>query len=210
MDKIILGIDPGTNIMGYGVLKISSATTVSGRRTNQQATMVTMGIIDLRKFEDAYLKLGHIFERVTGIIQSYLPDEMAIEAPFFGKNVQSMLKLGRAQGVAIAAAIERSVPIHEYAPMKIKMALTGNGNASKEQVAGMLQRLLKSPQDEMGRFMDATDALAAAYCHYLQMGRPETDAPHYRGWKDFVNKNQQKLWKPQQPQDKEESSSSTD
>ena len=99
MDKIILGIDPGTNIMGYGVLKISSATTVSGRRTNQQATMVTMGIIDLRKFEDAYLKLGHIFERVTGIIQSYLPDEMAIEAPFFGKNVQSMLKLGRAQGV---------------------------------------------------------------------------------------------------------------
>ena len=196
--------------MGYGVLKISSATTVSGRRTNQQATMVTMGIIDLRKFEDAYLKLGHIFERVTGIIQSYLPDEMAIEAPFFGKNVQSMLKLGRAQGVAIAAAIERSVPIHEYAPMKIKMALTGNGNASKEQVAGMLQRLLKIPQDEMGRFMDATDALAAAYCHYLQMGRPETDAPHYRGWKDFVNKNQQKLWKPQQPQDKEESSSSTD
>ena len=210
MDKIILGIDPGTNIMGYGVLKISSATTVSGRRTNQQATMVTMGIIDLRKFEDAYLKLGHIFERVTGIIQSYLPDEMAIEAPFFGKNVQSMLKLGRAQGVAIAAAIERSVPIHEYAPMKIKMALTGNGNASKEQVAGMLQRLLKIPQDEMGRFMDATDALAAAYCHYLQMGRPETNAPHYRGWKDFVNKNQQKLWKPQQPQDKEESSSSTD
>ena len=210
MDKIILGIDPGTNIMGYGVLKISSATTASSRRTNQQATMVTMGIIDLRKFEDAYLKLGHIFERVTGIIQSYLPDEMAIEAPFFGKNVQSMLKLGRAQGVAIAAAIERSVPIHEYAPMKIKMALTGNGNASKEQVAGMLQRLLKIPQDEMGRFMDATDALAAAYCHYLQMGRPETDAPHYRGWKDFVNKNQQKLWKPQQPQDKEESSSSTD
>ena len=210
MDKIILGIDPGTNIMGYGVLKISSATTASGRRTSQLATMVTMGIIDLRKFEDAYLKLGHIFERVTGIIQSYLPDEMAIEAPFFGKNVQSMLKLGRAQGVAIAAAIERSVPIHEYAPMKIKMALTGNGNASKEQVAGMLQRLLKIPQDEMGRFMDATDALAAAYCHYLQMGRPETNAPHYRGWKDFVNKNQQKLWKPQQPQDKEESSSSTD
>ena len=165
MDKIILGIDPGTNIMGYGVLKVSSATTASGRRTSQQATMVTMGIIDLRKFEDGYLKLGHIFERVSGIIQSYLPDEMAIEAPFFGKNVQSMLKLGRAQGVAIAAAIGRSVPIHEYAPMKIKMALTGNGGASKEQVAGMLQRLLKIPQEEMGRFMDATDALAAAYCH---------------------------------------------
>ena len=203
MDKIILGIDPGTNSMGYGVLKVSSATTATGRRTSQQASMVTMGIIDLRKFEDGYLKLGHIFERVSGIIQSYLPDEMAIEAPFFGKNVQSMLKLGRVQGVAIAAAIGRSVPIHEYAPMKIKMALTGNGNASKEQVAGMLQRLLKIPQEEMGRFMDATDALAAAYCHYLQMGRPETDAPHYRGWKDFVNKNQQKLWTPQKPENKE-------
>ena len=198
MEKIILGIDPGTNIMGYGVLKVTSGQS-SARRVSQQAEMLTMGIIDLRKFEDAYLKLGHIFERVTGIITSYLPDEMAIEAPFFGKNVQSMLKLGRAQGVAIAAATERSVPIHEYAPMKIKMALTGNGSASKEQVAGMLQRLLKIPQSEMGRFMDATDALAAAYCHYLQMGRPDTDAPHYRGWKDFVNKNQQKLWTPQKP-----------
>jgi len=199
MEKIILGIDPGTNIMGYGVLRVASTVTAMGRRSSQQAEMVTMGIIDLRKYEDAYLKLGHIFERVTGIIQSYLPDEMAIEAPFFGKNVQSMLKLGRAQGVAIAAAIERSVPIHEYAPMKIKMALTGNGNASKEQVAGMLQRLLKIPQSEMGHFMDATDALAAAYCHYLQMGRPDSDAPHYKGWKDFINKNQQKLWTPQKP-----------
>ena len=197
MEKIILGIDPGTNIMGYGVLHITSGTQGT-RRVSQQAEMVTMGIIDLRKFDDAYLKLGHIFERVTGIIQSYLPDEMAIEAPFFGKNVQSMLKLGRAQGVAIAAAIERDVPIHEYAPMKIKMALTGNGNASKEQVAGMLQRLLKIPEEEMGKFMDATDALAAAYCHYLQMGRPDTDAPHYKGWKDFVNKNQTKVWKPKQ------------
>ena len=186
-EKIILGIDPGTNIMGYGVLKV----------TDGKAQMVSMGIIDLRKFGDGYLKLGHIFERVTGIIDSYLPDELAIEAPFFGKNVQSMLKLGRAQGVAIAAAIHHSVPIHEYAPMKIKMALTGNGSASKEQVAGMLQRLLKIRQEEMGSFMDATDALAAAYCHYLQMGRPDTDAPHYRGWKDFVNKNQNKVWNPQ-------------
>ena len=184
MEKIILGIDPGTNIMGYGVLKV----------TDGKAKMVTMGIIDLRKFGDGYLKLGHIFERVTGIISSYLPDELAIEAPFFGKNVQSMLKLGRAQGVAIAAAITHSVPIHEYAPMKIKMALTGNGSASKEQVAGMLQRLLHISADEMGRFMDATDALAAAYCHFLQMGRPESDAPHYKGWKDFVNKNQDKVW----------------
>ena len=203
MEKVILGIDPGTNIMGYGVLRLTSDTRAA-RRTSLQAQMVTMGIIDLRKFDDAYLKLGHIFERVTGIIQSFLPDEMAIEAPFFGKNVQSMLKLGRAQGVAIAAAIERSVPIHEYAPMKIKMALTGNGSASKEQVAGMLQRLLKIPQEDMGKFMDATDALAAAYCHYLQMGKPDNDAPHYRGWKDFVNKNQPKLWTPPKISQKEE------
>lgn len=197
MEKIILGIDPGTNIMGYGVLRVSTDTS-AGRRSSQRAEMVTMGIIDLRRFDDAYLKLGHIFERVTGIITSYLPDEMAIEAPFFGKNVQSMLKLGRAQGVAIAAAIERSVPIHEYAPMKIKMALTGNGGASKEQVAGMLQRLLHIPEEEMSRFMDATDALAAAYCHYMQMGRPDSDGPHYRGWKDFVTKNKQKVWTPKQ------------
>ena len=188
-EKVILGIDPGTNIMGYGVLRI----------VDSKPEMMTMGGIDLSKFEDAYLKLGHIFERVTGIIDSFLPDELAIEAPFFGKNVQSMLKLGRAQGVAIAAAIRHSVPIHEYAPMKIKMALTGNGSASKEQVAGMLQRLLKIKEEEMGKFMDATDALAAAYCHYLQMGRPETGATHYRGWKDFVNKNQDKVWKNKTP-----------
>ena len=205
-EKVILGIDPGTNIMGYGVLRVLSTppSAVSTRRlsskTGTQAEMVSMGVIDLRRFDDAYLKLGHIFERVTGIIDAYLPDEMAIEAPFFGKNVQSMLKLGRAQGVAIAAAIHHGVPIHEYAPMKIKMALTGVGSASKEQVAGMLQRLLKIDQSEMGKFMDATDALAAAYCHYLQMGRPDSEAPHYKGWKDFVVKNKDKVWKqPEKP-----------
>ena len=184
VEKIILGIDPGTNIMGYGLLKVESG----------KAQMMTMGVIDLRKFADGYLKLGHIFERVTGIIDAFLPDELAIEAPFFGKNVQSMLKLGRAQGVAIAAAIHHGVPIHEYAPMKIKMALTGNGSASKEQVAGMLQRLLRIKDADMGQFMDATDALAAAYCHYLQMGRPDSGAPHYKGWKDFVVKNKDKVW----------------
>lgn len=183
MEKIILGIDPGTNIMGYGVIKVR----------DNKAEMVTMGIIDLRKYGDSYLKLGHIFERVTGIIDAYLPDEMAIEAPFFGKNVQSMLKLGRAQGTAIAAAVHHGVPIHEYAPLKIKMAITGQGQASKEQVAGMLQRLLKLDEKEMGRFMDATDALGAAYCHYLQMSRPETNAKKYRGWKDFVNKNKERV-----------------
>jgi len=186
MEKIILGIDPGTNIMGYGVLKV----------VDNKAQMVAMGVIDLRKFADAYLKLGHIFERVTGIIDSYLPDEMAIEAPFFGKNVQSMLKLGRAQGVAIAAAIHHGVPIHEYAPMKIKMAITGQGAASKEQVAGMLQRLLNIPDTEMGKFMDATDALGAAYCHFMQMGRPESQT-HYHSWKDFVNKNHNRICKKQ-------------
>ena len=184
MEKIIMGIDPGTNLMGYGVLKVADG----------KVQLLTMGVIDLRKFGDGYLKLGHIFERVTGIIDSYLPDELAIEAPFFGKNVQSMLKLGRAQGVAIAAAIRHGVPIHEYAPMKIKMAITGNGSASKEQVAGMMQRLMHIPPEEMSRFMDATDALAAAYCHYMQLGRPVSDA-HYRGWKDFVSKNPNKVKK---------------
>ena len=184
MEKIILGIDPGTNLMGYGVLKV----------LDNKAQMITMGVIDLRKFSDAYMKLGHIYERVTGIIDSYLPDEMAIEAPFFGKNVQSMLKLGRAQGTAIAAAIRHGVPIHEYAPMKIMMAITGQGQASKEQVAAMLQRILKINERDMCHFMDATDALGAAYCHFLQLNRPVSQA-HYRGWKDFVNKNQERICK---------------
>ena len=181
-EKIILGIDPGKNLMGYGVLRV----------TGNKAVMETMGVIDLRKYAGPYLKLGRIFERVTGIIESYLPDEMAIEAPFFGKNVQSMLKLGRAQGVAIAAAIHRDIPITEYAPLKIKMAITGNGQASKEQVADMLKRMLHIPDNEMLPFMDATDGLAAAYCHYLQAGRP-TLAKEYSGWKDFINKNPDKI-----------------
>ena len=203
MEKIIMGIDPGTNIMGYGILRVTSGANaavtterLAAAKSMTRAEMVTMGIINLSKFSDGYLKLGHIFERVTGIIDAYLPDELAIEAPFFGKNVQSMLKLGRAQGVAIAAAIHHNVPIHEYAPMKIKMALTGIGSASKEQVAGMLQRLLNIPKEEMSRYLDASDALAAAYCHYLQMGRPDTGDTHYRGWKDFVNKNQDRVARP--------------
>ena len=181
-EKIILGIDPGTNLMGYGALRV----------TGGKASLIAMGVIDMRKTSDPYLRLGKIFERVTGVIDEYLPDEMAIEAPFFGKNVQSMLKLGRAQGVAIAAAIHHDVPIHEYAPMKIKMAITGQGSASKEQVAGMLQRMLHISPDEMPKFMDATDALGAAYCHFLQMGRPVTDVS-YHGWKDFINKNKDRV-----------------
>lgn len=181
-EKIILGIDPGTNVMGYGLIRVLGG----------KASMMAMGVIDMRKEPDPYLKLGRIFERVTGIIDEFLPDEMAIEAPFFGKNVQSMLKLGRAQGVAIAAAIHHDIPIHEYAPMKIKMAITGQGQASKEQVAGMLTRMLKISADDKVPFMDATDALAAAYCHYLQAGRPEQKAG-YRSWKDFVGKNKQRI-----------------
>ena len=168
--------------MGYGVIKV----------TGSKAEMVTMGVIDLRKFGDGYLKLGHIYERVTGIIDSFLPDEMAIEAPFLQKNVQTTLKLGRAQGTAIAAAIQHGVPVHEYAPMKIKMAITGNGAASKEQVAGMLQRILKFDEDALSKFMDATDALGAAYCHYMQMSRPASQV-NYKGWKDFINKNKARV-----------------
>ncbi len=181
-EKVILGIDPGTTIMGYGVLKVTAG----------KASMVTMGVIDLRKYTNHYLKLGRIFERVTGIIEAYLPDELAIEAPFFGKNVQSMLKLGRAQGVAMAAAIHRDIPITEYAPMKIKMALTGNGEASKEQVADMLKRILKIPDESMLPFLDATDGLAAAYCHYLQSSSPLADKG-CRSWKEFIAKNPGKV-----------------
>ena len=183
-EKIILGIDPGTNVMGYGVLKVTGTTP----------SVMTLGVIDLRTCKDSYLKLKHIYERVQGIITSYLPDELAIEAPFYGKNVQSMLKLGRAQGVAIVAGLCRDIPVTEYAPLKIKLAITGNGQASKEQVAEMLKRMLHIPDSEMVPFMDATDALGAAYCHYLQMGRPSLPSM-YKGWKDYVLKNPEKISK---------------
>lgn len=184
-EKVIMGIDPGTNVMGYGIIRCEG----------NKVGMVAMGVIDMRKEDDPYLKLGHIFERVTGIIDEYLPDEIAIEAPFFGKNVQSMLKLGRAQGVAIAAAIRHSVPVHEYMPLKIKMAITGNGGASKEQVAGMLQRILKIEKDDMPKFMDATDALGAAYCHFLQLSSPLSEGKKYSSWKDFATKNNSRVHK---------------
>ncbi|MCM1313326.1 MAG: crossover junction endodeoxyribonuclease RuvC [Bacteroides sp.] len=183
-EKIILGIDPGTNVMGYGLLRV----------VGNKADMIAMGVIELHKYADHYLRLGRIFERVTSIIDSYHPDELAIEAPFFGKNVQSMLKLGRAQGVAIAAAIERDMPITEYEPRKIKVAITGNGAASKEQVAGMLKRMLKIPEELMSGQMDATDALGAAYCHFIQMGRPVAEHS-FSSWKDFINKNADKVHK---------------
>ena len=183
-EKILLGIDPGTNVMGYGVLRV----------VGNKAEMVAMGVINMKNTRDPYLRLGKIFERVTGVIDEYKPDELAIEAPFFGKNVQSMLKLGRAQGVAIAAAIVRDIPIHEYEPRKIKVAITGNGAASKEQVAGMLQRMLHISAEDMEVQMDATDALAAAYCHFIQMGTPQSEKK-FSSWKDFVKKNEDKVHK---------------
>ena len=185
-DKIILGIDPGTRIMGYGLLQVKG----------KEVKMLAMGVIDMHKCADIYLKLGRIYERVINVINSFHPDELAIEAPFCGKNVQSMLKLGRAQGVVIAAAISRQIPVHEYAPTKIKMTITGNGNASKEQVASAMQRMLRIPQENMLPWMDATDALAAAYCHYLGTLGVAPSIPSCNSassWKDFARRNPGKV-----------------
>jgi crossover junction endodeoxyribonuclease RuvC len=181
-EQIILGIDPGTTVMGYGILK------VTGNRTE----LLAMGVLDLKKYKDHYLKLQRIFARTLSLIDEFHPDCLAIEAPFFGKNVQSMLKLGRAQGVAMSAALYRDIPITEYAPLKIKMAITGSGSASKEQVADMLRRFLKIPQENMLPQLDATDGLAAAYCHFLQMGNP-TSEKSFSGWKDYISKNKEKV-----------------
>ncbi len=177
-DRVIMGIDPGTNVMGYGVLG------VAGRKTE----VVVMGVIQLSKFESHYLRLRRIYERVQGLVEQYLPDEMALEAPFFGKNVQSMLKLGRAQGVAMAAALSRDVPIAEYAPRMIKMAVTGNGQASKEQVANMLRHLLGLREDQMPKLLDATDALAVALTHYYETGKPKA-AVGPKSWEEFIRRN---------------------
>ena len=181
-DRIIIGIDPGTNVMGYGVLGIK----------HRKPSLIAMGVLMLNKFDDRYLRLRRISERVTGLIEQYLPDEMAIEAPFYGKNVQSMLKLGRAQGVAMAAALVRDIPIAEYAPLMVKQAITGNGGASKEQVAEMLRRILSIPQDTLDPHLDATDALGVALCHFYESSRPQT-VRSYRSWKDFVARNPEKI-----------------
>jgi crossover junction endodeoxyribonuclease RuvC len=179
-ERIILGIDPGTTMTGYGVIKASGNVP----------ELVAIGAIDLTGFGDHYLKLKHIFERTTGIIDEYHPDELAIEAPFYGKNVQSMLKLGRAQGAAIAAALTRSLPIFEYAPRKIKMSITGQGAASKEQVAAMLMNILKFNIAEIK--LDATDGLAAALCHFYQTNNPMQEKA-FNSWKDFISKNPKRV-----------------
>lgn len=181
-ERIILGIDPGTTVTGYGVIRCSGGNP----------ELVVIGAIDLTKYEDHYVKLKVIFDRTIGIIDEYHPDELAIEAPFYGKNVQSMLKLGRAQGAAIAAALSRSLPIFEYAPRKIKMSITGQGGASKEQVAAMLMRILKFNETDMT--LDATDGLAAALCHYFQ-GTKVSRGKVFNSWKDFISKNPARLKK---------------
>lgn len=175
-EKIILGIDPGTTIMGFGLIKV----------INKNMELIRLDELMLKKYDDHYLKLKLIFERTIHIIDTYHPDEIAIEAPFFGKNVQSMLKLGRAQGVAMAAGLSREIPITEYSPKKIKMAITGNGNASKEQVAKMLQSLLKIK--ELPINLDSTDGLAAAVCHFYNGGNI-TSEKNYTGWDAFVKQN---------------------
>lgn len=181
-EKIILGIDPGTTVMGYGLLLIEG----------QKYKILQYGVIHLKKYETHELKLKKIFERVTSIIDEFLPDTVALEAPFYGVNVQSMLKLGRAQGVAMAAALARDIPITEYSPKKVKQSVTGNGNASKEQVAAMLQTLLNI--EELPKLLDATDALAVALCHHFHEGRMQTRGRN-EGWKSFIEENPDRLKK---------------
>ena len=179
-EKIILGIDPGTTIMGFGIIKI----------VGKKMEFIQMNELLLQKYDDHYLKFKLIFERTVELIDTFNPDEIAIEAPFFGKNVQSMLKLGRAQGVAMAAGLSREIPITEYLPKKIKMAITGNGNASKEQVALMLKSLLNLKT--LPKNLDATDVLAAAVCHFYNAGKI-TQGKSYSGWGAFVKQNPKKI-----------------
>ncbi len=181
-EKIILGIDPGTTIMGFGLIKV----------VKKKMQFIQLNELILTKYDDHYLKLKLIFERTIELIDTHKPDEIAIEAPFFGKNVQSMLKLGRAQGVAMAAGLSRQVPITEYSPKKIKMAITGNGNASKEQVAKMLQNLLELK--ELPKNLDSTDGLAAAVCHFYNGGKVQA-GKSYTGWSAFVKQNEGRIKK---------------
>lgn len=178
MERIILGIDPGTTVMGFGLIKVK----------DNKISLITLDVLLLHKLPNHEMKLKRIFEKIIAIIDQYHPDELAIEAPFLGQNPQSMLKLGRAQGVCIAACLSREIPITEYAPKKIKMAVTGNGNASKEQVAAMLKTLVNLK--EIPKKLDATDGLAAAVCHYLNSGKNNTVATKgYSGWDAFVKNN---------------------
>ena len=179
-DKIILGIDPGTSVMGYGIIHVQ----------NGKMSMLNFGVIQLSKLENHPDKLKRILDRLNGLILEYKPDEMAIEAPFFGKNVQSMLKLGRAQGVAI---LNHNVPFEEYAPRRIKQSITGNGSSSKEQVAAMLQKLLNIA--ELPTYLDATDGLAVAVCHHFSKGIGAHNKTKGGGWKAFINADPKRVKK---------------
>ncbi len=183
MEKIILGIDPGTTIMGFGLISVEK----------NKAKMLAVDELLLKKYATHELKLKKIFEKTLGIIDTYKPDEIAIEAPFYGKNVQSMLKLGRAQGVAMAAALYRNIPICEYSPKKIKMSITGNGNASKEMVAGMLLNLLNLKEFPT-QHLDASDGLAAAVCHFFN-SNTATATQKYSSWKSFLSAHPEKVKK---------------
>lgn len=178
-ERIILGIDPGTKIMGYGIVKAQG----------NSPKLIAMGECNYSKINDHYLRLEKIFKDTIELIDKFHPDELAIEAPFYGKNVQSMLKLGRAQGVAISAALNRQIPIFEYAPRKIKLSITGQGAASKEQVARFLKSILLF--EEIPKNLDATDGLAAAMCHFYQRNNPDINAG-YSSWNDYIKKNPQK------------------
>lgn len=187
-DSVILGIDPGTNLMGYALIRVE----------RKKPSMLALGVIELSKIDNHYTRLRRIFDRVSMLVEQYHPDTLAIEAPFFGKNVQSMLKLGRAQGVAIAAALAGDIPVAEYEPRRIKQAVVGNGGASKEQVRTMLVRILNLDESKLPAQLDATDALAAALCHFYEITSPiPAAAPRQRSrsggksssWADFVSRN---------------------
>ncbi|MCQ2204014.1 MAG: crossover junction endodeoxyribonuclease RuvC [Bacteroidales bacterium] len=173
----ILGIDPGTNVLGFGIIDCEG----------KSAKVVMMGVLELKKYPDHYAKLKKIYDSMMGIIDEFKPQQLAIEAPFFGKNVQSMLKLGRAQGVCMAAALAHDMPVTEYAPLRVKQAITGHGDAAKEQVAAMLQKMLHFA--DLPKYLDATDALGVAYCHFLQISAPVMSDGGARSWKEFIAKN---------------------
>ncbi len=179
-ERIILGIDPGTVVLGYGIVK----------EVNKKISLITLGVIKMGHLDDHALKLQRIFKKTSALIEQYQPDCVALEAPFYGKNIQVMLKLGRAQGVAMAAALQSDIPIFEYSPRKIKQSVTGSGNASKEQVAAMLQNLLGFK--ETPEFLDATDGLAVAVCHSFQQNDTQT-GKSYSGWEAFVKDNQKRV-----------------
>ncbi len=180
-EKIILGIDPGSVIMGYGVIGVAG----------QKIRIIEMGVLKLSKYPDTAVRLNKIYKRVHELCAQYQPASCAIEAPFFGKNVQSMLKLGRAQGVAMAATMQSETPMQEYSPKKVKQSVTGNGNASKEQLWNTIQKILKF--DETPQYLDASDAVAVALCHHFQSRFPQIDVKSGKGWEAFIKENPDRI-----------------